>query len=363
VTSSPEIKFDFLTSSTSQPSKFPDLANSSDEAVNTNSQRLCRQSPTSSFIVLRRQGQSSASLQLRQAVNTSSTQKRIRTSHQDSGVTSPNHLPPPTSSIASRSFYHTMLNNKTPSSTSPPSPTATIPDNPASLSSQFHSKPNHLTSPDTKIPMQAEPLPPSISNDVKLDMQQAGGTMHVQSGAAVPVAVTIEPNDSLNVKEALLSSSPPPETNTIELIVPSDTRSMEDTSVDTTSLSKFMLFPNFPPELRLNIWKYALRQRIIEIEYCHSSRDWFLPVESQRKPAGLFRANKKSERFTLKIMHQISLFSSVSVLTRRSPTSYQDCYHDFLGVGNAYFDPAVDMLYIGPSANGAPALPQPPLTN
>jgi hypothetical protein len=205
VTSSPEIKFDFLTSSTSQPSKFPDLANSSDEAVNTSSQRLCRQSPTSSFIVLRRQGQSSASLQLRQAVNTSSTQKRIRTSHQDSGVTSPNHLPPPTSSIASRSFYHTMLNNKTPSSTSPPSPTATIPDNPASLSSQFHSKQNHLTSPDTKIPMQAEPLPPSISNDVKLDMQQAGGTMHVQSGAAVPVAVTIEPNDSLNVKEALLS--------------------------------------------------------------------------------------------------------------------------------------------------------------
>ena len=56
--------------------------------------------------------------------------------------------------------------------------------------------------------------------------------MHVQSGAAVPVAVTIEPNDSLNAKEAPLSSSPPPEANTIEPIVPSNTRSMEDTSVD-----------------------------------------------------------------------------------------------------------------------------------
>jgi hypothetical protein len=77
--------------------------------------------------------------------------------------------------------------------------------------------------------------------------------MHVQSGAAVPVAVTIEPNDSLNVKEAPLSSSPPPEANTIELIDPSNTRSMEDTSVDIISLSEFMLFPNFPPELRLNI--------------------------------------------------------------------------------------------------------------
>jgi hypothetical protein len=93
-------------------------------------------------------------------------------------------------------------------------------------------------------------LPSSISNDVKLDVPQAGGTMHVQSGAAVPVALTIEPNDSLNVKEAPLSSSPPPEANTIESIIPSGTGSMEDTSVDTTSLSEFMLFP-----LRLNIWK------------------------------------------------------------------------------------------------------------
>jgi hypothetical protein len=77
--------------------------------------------------------------------------------------------------------------------------------------------------------------------------------MHVQSGAAVPVAVTIEPNDSLNVKEAPLSSSPPPEANTIEPIVPSNIRSMEDASVDITSLSEFMLFSNFPAELRLNI--------------------------------------------------------------------------------------------------------------
>jgi hypothetical protein len=125
-----------------------------------------------------------------------------------------------------------------------------MPDNPESLSSQFYYKQNHLTSPDTKIPMQVKPLPSSISNDVKLDVPQAGGTMHVQSGAAVPVALTIEPNDSLNVKEAPLSSSPPPEANTIEPIIPSGTGSMEDASVDTTSLSEFMLFP-----LRLNIWK------------------------------------------------------------------------------------------------------------
>jgi hypothetical protein len=59
----------------------------------------------------------------------------------------------------------------------------------------------------------------------------------------------------------------------------------------------------------------------------------------------------------LKNYAPVPLFSSVSVLTLRSPTSYQDGYRDFLGVGKAYFDPAVDILYIiGPSASCAPRI-------
>jgi hypothetical protein len=63
----------------------------------------------------------------------------------------------------------------------------------------------------------------------------------------------------------------------------------------------------------------------------------------------------------LKNYAPVPLFLSVSVLTLRSPTSYQDGYRDFLGVGKAYFDPTVDMLYIGPSASCASRITPAPI--
>ncbi|KAN0095154.1 hypothetical protein V8E51_015865 [Hyaloscypha variabilis] len=113
-------------------------------------------------------------------------------------------------------------------------------------------------------------------------------------------------------------------------------------------LTEFTLFPKFPPELRLKVWKGALPgPRIVEIEWCYDTDDWFCPIESQSKPSGLLRANKESREVFLEAYAPIAKFITVNTQKFDSP-----CNHEFAQYGTAYFNPTADLLYIGPSTCG-----------
>jgi hypothetical protein len=108
-------------------------------------------------------------------------------------------------------------------------------------------------------------------------------------------------------------------------------------------IEEFTLFPKFPPELRLKIWKAALPgPRVVEIEWFDFQADWFCPKESQSQNSGLARANRESREVYLKTY--VPLVKHCRVIT-----SAAHCFHEF-SKHATYFDPTIDTLYIGTSS-------------
>jgi 2EXR family len=127
------------------------------------------------------------------------------------------------------------------------------------------------------------------------------------------------------------------------------------TDAEPTDLTEFTLFPKFPAELRLKIWKEALPDpKVVEIEYCGAELDWFSPKPSKAKPSGLVLANQESGDVYLK--NHISICKLVAVSKdgwygERRKQSGGFCSHAISQYGMFYFNPTIDILYLGPSAS------------
>ena len=116
---------------------------------------------------------------------------------------------------------------------------------------------------------------------------------------------------------------------------------------------EFTVFPKFPPELRLKVWKHALPgPRVVEIEYCGAEHEWYSPIESQGRPSSLLRANKESREVYLKSYMPLAKLITVTRQPLSAPQLLHGCIHEFFINSTTYFDSSIDILYVGPSSGG-----------
>lgn len=125
----------------------------------------------------------------------------------------------------------------------------------------------------------------------------------------------------------------------------------------------FHPFKYLPTELRLKIWKEGLPDsRVIELEYT-SGGLWWAPLESQQTP-GLLTANTESRAVFLKYYSVLCRYAPSDYTPKNVarqeedygkplpyPAHYVDPQADMSGFQICYFDPDVDILYLGPSTS------------
>jgi hypothetical protein len=207
---------------------------------------------------------------------------------------------------------------------------------------------HHIIVPEPHNTIKAEPPLSFSAQESNVPTDPRTSKSDLATEAMNPPSPEWNTQTVLQLEHELLFPSPsPPETSTPEPNVQTDASSTEEWA-EVVELTEFTLFPEFPPELRLKVWKEALPgPRIVEIEWCYDADDWFCPIEGQSKPSGLLRANKESREVFLEAYTPVAKFITVNTQNFDSP-----CNHEFAQYGTAYFNPTADLLYIGPSTCG-----------
>jgi len=192
--------------------------------------------------------------------------------------------------------------------------------------------------------IEAEPLPSSSSSNVQhLSLPAGDETINPQSATKLQLATSTKDKE----RGAIMPSA-------VDMGVQGADATIEgekgerggDVKMDEAVELNFMLFPELPTELRLKIWKHALPgPRVVEIEWMPDVEQWFCPFESQSKRSSLPRTNRESRE----VYHKNYLpTAKVSrVITQPIVSDAPGSFHETSQQTISYFDPTVDILYIG----------------
>jgi hypothetical protein len=122
-----------------------------------------------------------------------------------------------------------------------------------------------------------------------------------------------------------------------------------------TFLDTFYCFSKLAPELRLKIWNDSLPDpRIVEVEVWDTPDDeyeWWASAESKHQPCGLLLASKESRYVYLK--HWLPIFRYVPLDVKLTKDEINREQMVDVDISDSrfpvcYFNPKIDMLYLGP---------------
>jgi hypothetical protein len=198
-----------------------------------------------------------------------------------------------------------------------------------------------------KPSIEAEPSSSTPCNVQHLNLPAGDETLNSQSATDFQLVSSTEDKERGAIMASAVNMSVQDADSTVERKEGERGGGVE---MDEAVELNFMLFPKLPTELRLKIWKHALPgPRIVEIEWNPDTTQWFSPFESQSERSSLSHTNRESRE----IFHQIylPLVKVFRVVIQSIVSDATDPFHETSQHTTSYFDPTIDILYIGPCSS------------